>query len=126
MPREENVASWDGSSTKTNIGTAYVDVYVAAGDDGRTVRVDFTGKTQVSGRLLWDKLGTGTHAVKCVNRDLTTDTLWELTNVLAGGNVIPLTTLPAWATGVKNIKLQCKSTVATDDPVFRGANINLI
>jgi len=118
-------AHWTEPSTKTNIGTAFVDIYTTAGSDGLSVRVDFTGKTQAAARILWNKIGTGTQNLRCVDRDNVANVLFDVVVVDGGQDVAPAA-LPAWATGVKKLKLQAKSTVAGDDPIFRGCNINLI
>ena len=42
--RERPVAQWDLSSTKTNIRTAFVDIYTQTNSDGKSVQIDTNGK----------------------------------------------------------------------------------
>jgi len=122
--REDLVAHWDRSSTKTNIGTSYVDVYTPTNGSGLELDIDFTGKTQVKGVICWNKVGAGTQTLRAVDAATPSNVLFEI-DVVSGRNVDALQALPGWATGVKQIKLQAKSTTSTDDPVFESCAIYL-
>lgn len=122
--RESLVGMWTEPSTKTNIGTSFVDVYVDTNSAGRPVKVDFASKTQYAASIQWDKIGAGTQNVRAVDADNVANVLFDVA-VVSGDNDVALASLPAWATGVKRIKLQCKSTTSADDPVFRGGSIRL-
>lgn len=111
---------WTEFSTKSNIGTSYVDLYTTAGSVGLPCLADFAGRTIARLVVQWNKIGTGTQSVRAVDADNVANVLIEMT-VVADGNDSGEVALPAWATGVKRIKLQAKSTTSTDDPVFRGA-----
>lgn len=122
--REELVAMWDVSSTKTNIGTSFVDIYTQTNADGKSVRIDTTGKTEVLLQVLWNKVGTGTQTVQVL--EVGTANVLISMDVVSGNNVTALTDIPAFAeSAVKIYKLQAKSTTAGDDPVFEGARIYL-
>lgn len=123
--REELVAHWDRASTKSNIGTSYVDVYTPTNGAGLELDVDFTGKTQVKAVVCWNKVGAGTQTIRAVDAaNPATNVLFEL-DVVSGRNVDALQSLPAWATGVQRVKLMAKSTTSTDDPVFEACAIYL-
>ena len=116
--REQVEAVWTDQVTKTNIGTAYVDIYNAVAI-GRPQFVDFAGMATFDAELIWDKVGTGTQAFRVVDADDVANVLFELANVVDGQNDAGgPTVLPAWATGKKRLKPQAKSTVAADDPIF--------
>jgi hypothetical protein len=117
--REDLVGHWTKDAVKTDIGTAFVDVYAAAGEAGLPVKVDFAGKTRYAAKIQWNKIGAGTQNVRAVDADNVANVLFDVV-VVDGENDVALATLPAFATGVKRIKLQAKSTTATDDPIFRG------
>lgn len=122
--REETVAAWEVASVKTNIGAAFVDIYTETNSQGKALRVDFTGKTQYAAGVWWDKIGTGTQNVRCVDVDNVANVLFDIV-VVSGRNTTGPTALPGFATGIKYLKLQAKSTTAADDPVFRNANVLL-
>ncbi len=124
VARESLVGMWTEPSTKSNVGTAFVDVYTDANSAGRPVWVDFAGKSQFAASIQWDKIGAGTHNVRVVDADDVANVLFDVA-VVSGDNAVALAALPAWATGVKRLKIQCKSTTSTDDPVFRGCSIRL-
>ncbi len=122
--REELVAHWTDPRTKTNVGTAFVDVYSGTNESGFELDVDFAGKTQVKAVVCWNKVGAGTQTVQAVQADLTSNVLFTL-DVVSGRNVFALAALPAWATGIQRIKLQAKSTTGTDDPIFGACALYL-
>lgn len=121
---EEVVAHWTMSQTKNNIGTSFTDIYDQTNADGKSVHVDFTGQTQYTICINWNKIGTGTQTVRCIDVETPTNILF-IKDVISGHNDVDLTDLPTWAKGQKKIKLQAKSTVDTDNPVFEGCQIRL-
>ena len=123
--REALEAVWSDQITKSNIGTAYADIYNAVAV-GRPQTVDFTGMATFDAELMWDKVGTGTQAFRVIDADNAANVLFELANVVDGENDAGgPTALPAWATGKKRLKPQAKSTTGTDDPIFFQCVIRL-
>ena len=106
---------------KTNIGTTYVDVLVGA--NGIRSLVDWTGALEFRVILSVNIIGTGQLGVRLV-RDSDTAVIVENANVGAAGEreldtgwqAIPAILIGA---GQMLVRLQTKSTVVTDDPVFR-------
>lgn len=123
-PRQTLVAHWTRNITKTNIGSAFVDIYNDANASGYELDVDFTGFTQVAATICWNKIGTGTQNVRVVQADDVANVLFDAV-VVSGRNPVALVALPAWAIGVKRLKLQGKSTTSTDDPIFHTCAVYL-
>ncbi|HTH21801.1 MAG TPA: hypothetical protein VL854_06255 [Nitrososphaeraceae archaeon] len=124
--KEDLVAAWDVSSTKTNIGTSYVDIYTQTGSEGKPFWIDFTNKTQYRIVLYWNKIGSGTQQVKfCDSANPTTNILHNFSNAVSNENDSGLQSLPAFATGRVEIKMMALSSTAGDDPVFESARIYL-
>ena len=122
--REDLVAQWDVSATKTNIGASFVDVYIQTNAEGKSAQIDTNGKTQVKLYVLWNKIGSGTQTIQVL--EVGTANVLITLNVVSGRNVSALTNIPAGlANAVKNYKLQAKSTTAADDPIFEGARVYL-
>ena len=118
------VGSWTTNSglTKTNIGTSYADLFSSA-TDGNGCDVDGNGRNDVRLYLSWNKnFGSGTHSVQ-VKSQSTADVLITIPDV-ASGRTIATGTIPAYfANQLRSVKLQAKSTVSTDDPIFYGAQL---
>jgi hypothetical protein len=105
--------------TRSNIGTAYVNV--PPGLNGERSLIDFTGCTEYRLILNMNAVGTGPWAVRLV-RDSDDAVLHEATNITGAGEKeldTNWTTLPAAANGLVLVRLQAKSNVGADDPVFR-------
>lgn len=105
--------------TKTNIGTTYVNV--PPGLNGERSLVDFTGCMEFRIILNVNCIGTGPWGARVV-RDSDNAVLFENANILVTGEKELDTDwqpLPAAAVGPVLLRLQGKSTVAADDPVFR-------
>jgi hypothetical protein len=105
--------------TKTNIGTAYVNVPVGA--NGERSLVEFTGSTQFRIIINANLVATGPFGIRIV-RDSDNAVLYENANIALTGERELDTDwqpLPAEASGLSLVRLQAKSTVGTDDPVFR-------
>ena len=112
----------DLSSTKTNIGTAFVDIYTQTNSDGKSVQIDTSGKTQVRLMVFWNKIGTGTHSVQVL--EVGTSNMLISIDVVSGRNTFALTNIPASATNsVKFYKLPPKTTTGADEPVFEGTRM---
>lgn len=121
--RESLVANWEIDQTKTNIGTAYVDVYTVANSNGEAIRIDTNGKTTVTGQIIWTKVGTGTQACIFVNSGIV---LLQMNNLINGINTNATQTIPvALQNSIFNIKPQCKSTTSTDDPIWLHGQVLL-
>ena len=113
--------------TKTNIGTAYVNIPV--GLSGERVVVDFTGCTQFRFMLNANLIGTGQWGARCV-RDGDSEVLIEQANLGAAGEReldSDWQNLPAafLGQGLTFLRVQGKSTTAADDPVFRRCQLGL-
>lgn len=115
--------------TFTNIGTSYVDVFAAL-YAGFPHGLDTTGFTRFGIVILWNKNGgTGRHDMRLVDAAIPTNVIINtegrtVANSGADGLANGITkdydiAIPA---GYKNwigeVKLQVKSTVASDDPIF--------
>ncbi len=117
-----NVRSYDiitKDITKTNIGTAYVDV--PAGANGERVLLDFTGCTQYRLILHANLVGSGPFGFRLV-RDSDDAVLHENASIaLTDERELDTDwqTLPAAASGLQLARLQAKSTTGADDPVVR-------
>jgi hypothetical protein len=105
--------------TKTNIGTAYVNV--PPGANGERSLVEFTGCTELRLVLNMNAVGTGPWQVRVV-RDGDSAVLYESPNITGAGEKeldtgwLPM---PAQASGLELVRFQAKSSVGADDPVFR-------
>lgn len=121
---EVEVGRWFTPSgiTKSNLGTTYVDLFPTSGSEGNGTDVDSTGKNDFRFYVSWNKnAGSGTHSIQVISQS-TADVLAAITNVATGKNTTT-GTIPAgyFTNQVRSIKLQAKSTVSTDDPIFYGA-----
>lgn len=106
--------------TKTNIGTSYVNI--PPGANGERTLVDFTGCTEFRSVLHAVLNGTGQHQVRIV-RDSDNLVLYESPAVAAqagerefDSDVQPI---PQGFSGLTFLRVEAKSTVAANDPVFR-------
>jgi hypothetical protein len=118
------VGSWNTTSglTKTNLGTTFVDLQPASGSEGNGCDVDGTGRVGYRLYVSWNKnFGSGTHSVQVISQT-TTDVLATLT-VVDGRNVTTGTLSAYYQDQIRSVKLQAKSTVSTDDPIFYGARL---
>jgi hypothetical protein len=109
--------------TKTNIGTAWVNVLPGA--NGERSLVDFTGATHYRLIASANLVGTGPFGLRVV-RDSDSAVLYENANIAVTGERELDTdwqVLPAEASGLALVRVQAKSTVAADDPVFRRVTI---
>lgn len=111
---------WTQSSTKTNIGTGFVDVYTQTNSNGKAVFIDTDTFTQVRLQIQWNKVGAGTQTCQVINGA----TVLVSMNVVSGSNDSGFVAIPAGLLNAENsFRLQCKSTTAADDPIFESAAI---
>jgi hypothetical protein len=127
---EDLVGQWTKQRTFTNIGTSFIDIH---GDltngAGLPTFLDTQEKTKIRLNVQWNKIGTGTQTVQlilCTNFQCTaTSSVIVSLDVVSGNNNI-LTNIPSnMINSIGWFKLQAKSTVAGDDPVFQGAFVTL-
>ena len=118
-------ATWSLDVTKSNIGTSFVNCYT--GYNGKQELIAFTGFTQYRVIYHVNKVGTGTQTWRLLESN-GSDVIGQIDDT-AGAGEHELDTgwlsLPAWATNEKKVHPQGKSTVAGDDPVFRGCHVYL-
>lgn len=109
----------------TNVGSTYD--AIAATKGLRFAEIDFTGVTSIVFRVRCNKVGTGT-----ISWQLWNETDGSQVGVIddaaaAGDNKSLSVTINAGIpTGVKQVRVRCKSTVVGDDPVFYGASVRLV
>lgn len=111
--------------TKTNIGTAYVNVL--PGLNGQRALLDFTGCTQFRIVLSANLVGTGAFGARIV-RDSDNAVLFESANLGAAGEReldSDWQTIPQGWDGLTYVRLQAKSATGADDPLFRGCTVGL-
>jgi len=105
----------------TNVGTAF-DTIQAAKGLGFTA-VDVTGISQLTCRIRYNKIGTGTLTWQLWN-ETNAQELGILTDAVAGDNKqgdIVVTPGSPLTGGVKLLRVRVQSSVATDDPVYYGS-----
>jgi hypothetical protein len=119
------------SITKTNIGTSYVNIFPAF-YDGVPIPIDTKGYTKIGIVLLWNKNGgTGRHDVRLINNNGANE-VFVSSEAMPSGLPSGRTknydiTIPEDFTNFRGeLRLQGKSTVATDSPIFDGLWIYLI
>lgn len=113
--------------TKTNIGTTYVNIYTDFG--GRPFFIDTTGFNTMAIQILWSRgaAPAGVHNMRIINdADSTQIVESGSLGLTANSDDFPNVSIPP---AFKNFKgkwrLQGKSTVATDDPIFSGFRLYL-
>jgi hypothetical protein len=109
--------------TKTNIGTTYVNIL--PGTSGERSLVDFTGCTEFRLIASANLVGTGPFGLRVV-RDSDDAVLYENASIaLTGERELDTNwqTLPGAASGNILVRVQAKSNVAADDPVFRRVTL---
>lgn len=112
------------SKTKTNVGTAYVDVY-NTGLDPEDTLLNTTGMTQIRILVTVDYVGAGTTS-STFNQSTSNVNSFYVFNYTADCDPCDSNwqNLPAWASNVEVfIEPQIKSTTSTDDPIYKGHQI---
>jgi len=106
--------------TKTNIGTAYVNVPI--GLNGERTLIEYSGCTQFRIIVNMNFVGAGPMNLRLV-RDGDSALIFESANITTPTGEKELDTdwqpLPPAATGLTLVRFQAKSTTAADDPIFR-------
>lgn len=117
--------NWQIQMTLTNIGTTYRDIYPAA-FDGLPLGLDTTGFTKLGVVLAWGKNGgTGRHDFRIVNNANPNQVLAD-TESIEGGMVTGTRRyygidIPSNFENFRGeVKIQAKSSVGTDGPIFYG------
>jgi hypothetical protein len=109
--------------TKTNIGTAYVNVLPGA--NGERCLIDFTGCAEFRPVVTANLVGTGPFGFRII-KDGDNTVLFENASVALTGEreLDPgWQAIPAGFTGLEVVRLQAKSVTASDDPVIRRASV---
>lgn len=126
---DQLIMSITRQQTFTNIGTSYVDVFAAL-YSGFPHGLDTSGFTRFGVVILWNKNGgTGRHDMRLVEASAPTNVIIHtegrtvatvgvdgLTNGVTEDYNIAIP--QAYKNWVGRVKLQAKSTVANDDPIF--------
>lgn len=118
-PRFSLIAQWDVSSTKTNIGTSFVNIYTQTNSDGKSISIDTNGKDSVKLTVNWNKVGSGTQTVEIHDGS---NVLISM-NVVSGLNTSTVIIPAAFTDRVATVRIRAKSTTAADDPIFEGAGV---
>ena len=109
--------------TLTNVGVAYDTINAAKGLG--FVRVDMTNVTQVVFVVRVNKIGTGTQDWQLWNETDGTQ-LGVVSDAGGSGDKELSATINSLAlTGVKQLRVRARSSVAADDPLYYGATIVL-
>ena len=112
---------WSKDITKTNLPTAYTNVYIGNGGEGQLV--NFGGYKQYRFVVAVNKVGTGTQTAALVDVANAAN-LVELADAAAAGEHTldsGWTNLSAWmSNGDFILKPMAKSTNSADDPIYRG------
>ena len=119
--------------TLTDIGTTFKNLFAETGINGRPFFADFTGFTKLAFQTFWRKIGTGAQHLKIIDDSgvitsdlINTETLGGGNGLTSGDNALTNYAIPAPYVGFKGkLRIQVRSTVATDDPVCEGMNIYL-
>lgn len=117
--------------TKTNIGTTFTNLFTDF--SGRPFFADFTGFSRLAFQTYWTKIGTGSQHLRIIDDSgvitsdlINTESLGGGTGLVTGDNALANYTIPAPYTNFKGkLRIQVRSTVAADDPIFEGMNIYL-
>ena len=118
------VGQWDTESTKTNIGTSFVDVYTTGSSNGHAIQIDTNGFTKYQYQIIWSKVGSGTQTCQLVDIASGTNIMTTTASLASGMNTGSDTSIPAGlVNSIHDYKWQCKSTTAGDDPVFLAGRI---
>ncbi len=127
-------ATWQIERTLNNIGTSYTDIYPTL-FEGVPLGIDMTGYTKVGIVLCWNKNGgTGRHDFRIIDNNPSDPKVLLSSELLPNGietgtkqhyNIqIPSSFKNPEFVG--RIKIQAKSDVGTDDPIFYAVWVYLI
>lgn len=110
--------------TLTNVGSTYDAIPASKGLGFQDI--DFTGVTQVTFRVRWNKVGTGTLSWQLWNETDGAEIAVINDAAAAADNKNQSTTVAVNLSGVKTVRVRAKSTVAGDDPVYYGSSVLLV
>jgi len=127
--RQHLVAVWStDEGFGPNIGASFSDVYTTTGANGDAIQIDTTGMATARLVIIWDKAGgdAGTQTCQIVDVVSAANVLITSASLVDGINTSPDTAIPGGLAGtIKDYKIQCKSTDATDDPTLFNAMVYL-
>lgn len=117
--------------TKTNIGSTFTNLFTDF--SGRPFFADMTGFTKMAFQTFWTKIGTGNQHIRIIDDSgtitsdlINTESLGGGSGLSTGDNALANFTIPANYIDFRGkLRIQVRSTVAADDPVFEGINIYL-
>lgn len=107
-----------------NVGSTYD--AVAVSKELGFQDLDLTGVTQLVFRVKFNKIGTGTLSWQLWNETDGTELALITDAAAAADNKNLSTTVAVNLTGIKTVRVRCKSTVATDDPYYYGSSVMLV
>ena len=115
----ENPALWTKDATKTNLPASFTNVYLGNGGEGQLV--DFFAMSQYRLVVQVNKLGTGTQDAGIMDVTNSANVVSVADTAAAGEHTLDSNwvNLPAWMTGQVIVKPVARSSVTTDDPVYR-------
>ena len=116
----ENPALWTKDITKTNIPATFTNVYLGNAGEGQLV--DFFAMKQYRLVAFANKVGTGTQDAGLMDVTNTANVVFVSDTAAAGEHNLDSgwINLPAWMSGQVIVKPVARSSVITDDPIYRG------
>jgi hypothetical protein len=125
--REHLVADWMVDRIWVTIGTSYDDVYDITDSNGDGIRIDTNGMTTATINIMWTKIGTGIQTCQIVDITNATNVLITSGSLVSGENTLVAQAIPAGLLdNIKTYKIQCKSTVGLDAPIFLHGTVLLM
>lgn len=121
--RYELPVSLGGFVTLTNVGTSYD--AIAASKGLGIAAISFDGVDEIEMRVAVSKIGTGTQSWQLWNVTDNTEIGVIFDAGAAGDKLLSLTITMNIPTGVKLVRMRCKSTVGADDPLYYGSALLL-
>lgn len=105
----------------TNVGTAYDTISASKGLGWGLI--DFTGITQITMAIKVSKVGSGTQTWQLWNDTDSAEIGAIADSGATGDKVLEQTFTGLVLTGVKRIRIRCKSTTASDDPIYYSGSV---
>src|SRR6185436_19447570 len=111
--------------TKTNLSTAYVDIYATLWDQEEQAVIHGANVTYVRIYVQYDFVGAGTDQCRVVDVSNNANIVWESATFAVDQNSLDSgwVARPAFLSVDKSIELQCKSSNGTNDPIIRGYEV---
>jgi hypothetical protein len=124
---DELVYTTDRSIPKNSLSTTYVNLFTDFA--GRPILINTTGYSRGAIQIFWNKNGgVGTHSLKIVKHNDTSQILYENTNLIDGENLdvnfVPPVPLD-FKDFIGKLRIQVKSSNGTDNPIFEGIRLYL-